>query len=738
MSFPLGSADAYLQQLRKQDHKKSHFLRYSQDEPQVHAGRACGDGVRRLSQERKDQSVFPNNRAVPRRPQWLAMDRMILRYFSYSHEGPIESRPEEMLRIRYFEIYFYLEDETIMIMERPDDRAEMKQGKLLNRQRVPKLNDPNSHMTMMDLNVNSEVQIFGRTHFIYKCDPFTRQSMTKMGINVPEDKTPPFSQHCLDAEAEKHTNHRLRRHINENQHMERFLQHDTEVLRFFAYWDDRERLFGDRHHLVIHYYLGDETTEVVRKVPMAYGKQRLEPFVRRCKLPKHAKDYEKVNLGSPWPVLNIVCSNPKRPETSKFTVRPSSTETYTEVDLRCGETVNIFSRPVFIYDCDAYTKWYYKEIYGVDMETIDVEEPAERKLFIIPPAYNGYGSEEDSLKNCAMLVPKPPTLNVRKYLLLDWEEGDPAKLIFKLRLVTTSEKNKDREFVMSFALADDSIYIYEKHVPQGVMAGTFHGKNAVKKSNLPDLPRYIQAEDLSVGGEFQFSGHAFIIVEVDECTASFMERYPQRFPFADATKIGQRFRKILHGMNADERLCFRQRFEHDDSTGNGLVEWDNFVTILMDLTKTKFTPHEYLTLARHYKFHNPVDRERLKQLFRALIQYGFRKNAFDATGNLKRAAIRADPDDRGVLSRAEFVRIVKACRAPINFEVLNFYLDVATSTDGLVNYRQTISDLDWINNSSKKLQAIPQNISKTFDFEKYFGKVVPSVSYRNFLLDVQD
>ena len=45
-------------------------------------------------------------------------------------QGPIESRTEEMMRVRYFIIFLYLEDETIMITEPPDDRAEMSQGKI--------------------------------------------------------------------------------------------------------------------------------------------------------------------------------------------------------------------------------------------------------------------------------------------------------------------------------------------------------------------------------------------------------------------------------------------------------------------------------------------------------------------------------------------------------------------------------------------------------------------------------
>ena len=119
-----------------------------------------------------------------------------------------------------------------------------------------------------------------------------------------------------------------------------------------------------------------------------------------------------------------------------------SPEIFTEVDFKCGEVVNVLGRLIFLYGCDGYTQWYYKEIYGIgrwlviirlgytcrvkllllllDMKTIDVEESKPFKQVIKPPPYNEYGSEEDSLRNCAMLVPKPPLLDVRKYLLLDW------------------------------------------------------------------------------------------------------------------------------------------------------------------------------------------------------------------------------------------------------------------------------------------------------------------------------
>ena len=74
-------------------------------------------------------------------------------------------------------------------------------GKLLNRQRVPRHKDPMQHMTVHDLNVQKPAVIFGRLHFIYKCDPFTRETLTKMGITVEPDAAAPYSQHALDSES---------------------------------------------------------------------------------------------------------------------------------------------------------------------------------------------------------------------------------------------------------------------------------------------------------------------------------------------------------------------------------------------------------------------------------------------------------------------------------------------------------------------------------------------------------
>ena len=41
------------------------------------------------------------------------------------------------------------------------------------------------------------------------------------------------------------------------------LSHDREVLRFFCIWDDTDRLFGDKRPFITHYFLADDTVEVL-------------------------------------------------------------------------------------------------------------------------------------------------------------------------------------------------------------------------------------------------------------------------------------------------------------------------------------------------------------------------------------------------------------------------------------------------------------------------------------------
>lgn len=65
-----------------------------------------------------------------------------------------------------------------------------------------------------------------------------------------------------------------------------FLENDRKVLRFYAYWDDRESMFGDLRNLIVYYFLADDTIQVNEIYPVNSGRDAPAKMLARQKLPK--------------------------------------------------------------------------------------------------------------------------------------------------------------------------------------------------------------------------------------------------------------------------------------------------------------------------------------------------------------------------------------------------------------------------------------------------------------------
>ena len=59
-----------------------------------------------------------------------------------------------------------------------------------------------------------------------------------------------------------------------------------QVLRFYCIWDDRQRLFGDRQPFRLHYFLEDDTVEILEEPANNSGRDPFPIFLRRTPLPK--------------------------------------------------------------------------------------------------------------------------------------------------------------------------------------------------------------------------------------------------------------------------------------------------------------------------------------------------------------------------------------------------------------------------------------------------------------------
>ena len=78
------------------------------------------------------QKMRPKNSVIPRGeggdlPAWVAFDRQVLCFDAYFQEAVHEKR-EEQFRIRNCKIYFYLEDDSIQVIEPRLKNAGIPQG----------------------------------------------------------------------------------------------------------------------------------------------------------------------------------------------------------------------------------------------------------------------------------------------------------------------------------------------------------------------------------------------------------------------------------------------------------------------------------------------------------------------------------------------------------------------------------------------------------------------------------
>ena len=64
-------------------------------------------------------------------------------------------------------------------------------------------------------------------------------------------------------------------------------------------------MFGDPRELVLHYFLADDTIEILEKIPVNSGRDAVPMFLRRARLPKDAVPLHQPGVGTKRTVLNV-------------------------------------------------------------------------------------------------------------------------------------------------------------------------------------------------------------------------------------------------------------------------------------------------------------------------------------------------------------------------------------------------------------------------------------------------
>ncbi|XP_040017431.1 EF-hand domain-containing protein 1 isoform X2 [Gasterosteus aculeatus] len=445
-------------------------------------------------------------------PAHVALDKKVLRYYAYFQENILFS-PEEESHVRPVVIYYYLEDDSMCIIEPVVENSGLPQGKRIKRQRLPK-NERGEHYHWKDLNIGADLEAYGVTYHITQCDAFTEEFLESEGIVLNEPEPMP-----VDPRSERRKTPRPSFTTAAGaDKMHQFLTMDRKVLRFFALWEDADPN-GETTPVTIQYHLVDDTVEINEVYERNCGRFPFPALMHRLKLPK----ITEASGTFPSCVLEVSAAEVQ--------------EYYSPKDFRVGQPITLLGRRFLLYDCDGFTKEYYQKNHpDLEMKPFEVpkkKDPLRGRRKEAPP-YNGFGSPEDSLQNCFSLIPTPPKKNVLKML-----ENEHKVLCYRARLDSPNPGDENRHFILSYFLSDDVISIFEKPT-RGIIGGKFLKKMRIPKpGSTVDDPEFYSPADFAIGATVEVFGHRFVLTEADHNVLKYLESNASRIPLQTLDSLRQ-------------------------------------------------------------------------------------------------------------------------------------------------------------------------------------------------------
>jgi hypothetical protein len=462
------------------------------------------------------QAMKSNNEVNMRRvPTWVAYDRKVMRFYAYFKEAVFSSQVENY-RVRKCVIYYYLEDHSIHVAEPKIENSGIPQGVFIKRHRIPKSN--NEYVTLDDLAIGAELAIYGRVFRIIDVDDFTRSFFMQNGVDLgePEDyPSDPFTKkHTVQPTCNKKIMYPMKEHMEASlgkmmgvniEATQRFLRNDGKVLRFYAMWSD-QNMYGEQRPYIVHYFLADDTVEVLEINLVNSGRDPFPTFLQRSKLPKDFREIRADVSRIGW-------------------TTDQSVQYYTEEDFKVGSEITVYSRNLFIAGCDAFTKNFYMENYGLtdaDFPFLSMDDPVQEVPEMKPPEYNGFGTEEDSLGSFLYLTPKVPKVDFKKLM-----ENDGLKLSFLARFVDPQPEDVNRRFNITFYMNNDTVSIFERFQRNsGFVGGKFLERRRVTN---PASGLFFKPNDFRVGVILRINKYDFELMQADRWTLDFMANNPAIF-----------------------------------------------------------------------------------------------------------------------------------------------------------------------------------------------------------------
>jgi hypothetical protein len=427
-------------------------------------------------------------------------------------------------------IYFFLEDGTMMVSEPKIENSGIPQGTFVKRHRIPKVGG--GFYTYQDLKNGMNISIYARIFRITGCDDFTRaffqnalnrdpgqeevqpmDQFTATGIDEAQRTMSPQSREIAESKEYNELAHGGNR---KNLKLQQYLENDRKVLSFKCYWDDPTR-YGSRMYYTMHYYLADDTVEMLDSLARNSGRDPYPVFWRRAPLRWNPHVSPAPGMLEPDPVI------------------------YKPEDFIVGQSVTVYGREILLYDCDDFTRDFYRDYIGHEQDSIPINEPEPVHFQLANPPHTGFGTEDDSLASCVHLTPRVPKRDINKLMS---EVGKVMR--FEAMMVNRKQEDENRRFIIGCFIADGHVGVWEsKQRNSGHAEGKFAAKSRKKNSATGT---WFKPSDFIVGMTVEVNATPFQIIRADENTLSYMEENCHEFPVADMRVI---CRKISSGAMAD-------------------------------------------------------------------------------------------------------------------------------------------------------------------------------------------